>query len=509
MTPPQMLLEMPTMEAGPASPTVSAAARLKKPNRAQLVISMLDLEQLIPADHLARAINSLVQSLPDGGFLQANKSVEGHAGRPRTCPQMLVAMWVYGYSQGVGEAEAIAEEMKYEPALRWLAGNSTISARTLSEFRVAHEEALRGLFADLLGMLSELKLVDLAQVTLDGTKIKASASGGSFRREKSLREHIARAAEVVAQLDQPAAAQAISAQRRAGLKRAAEERQARLVASLTELEKVRASKTKSEQERARVSLTDPEARIMKDGHGGFAPSYNVQIVTDVKHKIIVDVAVTQQGNDQQQLAPALERLRQQHQLPGRLIVDGGYITADNIAAAAALQVELVGPEFDPAARRAASAAASLNQAGIAPEYRPAAFHIIGDQLQCPAGQWMRRIETNSEYTRYEAKRTDCQGCAHRPQCCPKSGQRTVKVHQPNPVVAAFAEQMRTEQNKALFKQRGPVAEFPHAWIKDKHQLRQFHLRGLVKVGTEILWSALTHNIQQWFRLAWLPKLAQA
>lgn len=92
-------------------------------------------------------------------------------------------------------------------------------------------------------------------------------------------------------------------------------------------------------------------------------------------------------------------------------------------------------------------------------------------------------------------------------CCPKSGQRTVKVYQPNPVVAAFAEQMRSERNKVLFKQRGPVAEFPHAWIKDKHQLRQFHLRGLIKMGTEIRWSALTHNIQQWFRLAWLPKLA--
>ena len=44
----------------------------------------------------------------------------------------------------------------------------------------------------------------------------------------------------------------------------------------------------------------------------------------------------------------------------------------------------------------------------------------------------------AEYTRYQARRTDCEACAHRPKCCPKSGQRTVKVSHPNPEVAAFA-----------------------------------------------------------------------
>ena len=84
----------------------------------------------------------------------------------------------------------------------------------------------------------------------------------------------------------------------------------------------------------------------------------------------------------------------------------------------------------------------------------------------------------------------------------------MKVSRPNPEVAAFAASMKEEKNKELYKQRGPVAEFPNAWIKAKHKLRQFHVRGLVKVGTEALWSAFTHNIQQWFRLAWLPQLAQ-
>ena len=53
--------------------------------------------------------------------------------------------------------------------------------------------------------------------------------------------------------------------------------------------------------------------------------------------------------------------------------------------------------------------------------------------------------------------------------------------------------------------RSEVAEFPHAWIKTKLGIRQFRLRGLVKVGLEAIWACLTYNIQQWIRLSWRQK----
>ena len=60
--------------------------------------------------------------------------------------------------------------------------------------------------------------------------------------------------------------------------------------------------------------------------------------------------------------------------------------------------------------------------------------------------------------------------------------------------------METESAKAIYQQRGPIAEFPNAWIKEKIGLRQFRLRGKTKVGIEALWACLTYNIQQWLRL---------
>ena len=76
----------------------------------------------------------------------------------------------------------------------------------------------------------------------------------------------------------------------------------------------------------------------------------------------------------------------------------------------------------------------------------------------------------------------------------------------NVEVAAFREKMKTEAAQQIYKKRGPVAEFPNAWIKDKLGIRKFRLRGMAKAKTEALWGAFTYNVQQWIRLSWRPKL---
>ena len=78
----------------------------------------------------------------------------------------------------------------------------------------------------------------------------------------------------------------------------------------------------------------------------------------------------------------------------------------------------------------------------------------------------------------------------------------IKIKKENRAVKAYQERMQEEAMKALYRQRGPVAEFPHAWIKEKLGLRKFHVRGLIKAGIEALWAAVTYDIQQWVRLRW-------
>ena len=486
-------------------------ARLRRPERAQLVMDTIDLERMIAPGHLARAVWELAGMLPTEGFLAENKSVEGHAGRPRLCPKMMLSLWVYGYSQGLGEGHAIAEEMKYEPGLRWLAGNDLICGRSLCEFRVAHAQALEQVFAELLGILARDGLVNLHELTLDGTKIKAHASSSSRRREKTLREHVAEAAEAVRTLENPHDAAERSAKKLEAQRRGAAERSRRLQAGLEELQKIRGGKPASQQEQARVSETDPQARPMKNGEGAYILGYNVQLATETKNKIIVNVAATQDAADQKQWEPALHRLAHQ---PVTVIVDGGYVTHDNLVAASARNVEMIGPAMDIDARIERGRQASLRSAGIAPEFGPQAFVQIenGAAVRCPAGQRLPLQGVFDGYQRYRSKSSDCAACAHRQLCSPQ-GRRTVKLRcgadERRQIEREFAERMRSEANREQYKKRGPTAEFPHAWIKEKFGLRQFHVRGLVKVGLEALWVALAYNIRQWERLVWRPKLQPA
>ena len=82
---------------------------------------------------------------------------------------------------------------------------------------------------------------------------------------------------------------------------------------------------------------------MKQGQGGTAPSYNVQVSTDAAHGLIVDIDATQAGSDYQQLTPAIERIEQSMQrTPEQMVVDGGYISSNNIAEMEKRGIDLVG-----------------------------------------------------------------------------------------------------------------------------------------------------------------------
>lgn len=489
-----------------------AQARLKRVDRAQTYWSAVDVESLIGADHAARAIWQLVEQQPLEAFLKDNKSVEGRAGAERTDPRLLISVWVYGLSLGIGSARELARRLDQEPGLRWLCGDQPINHHTLSDFRVDHGKALDGLFSQVLAAMSAAGLVKLEQLTLDGTKIQTHASGASFRREPTLRERLQQAEQLVEQLQQEAEDEGLRGQRQAARARAAEQRQARLRQALEELEEIRRHKPAGEREQARASMTEPEARIMKTGQGGYAPSYNVQSVTDAAHKIVVDVEVTQQASDQQQLAPALERLAPLcGQTTPPVIVDGGYVTQDSIAHAQQQGVELIGPAQNREQQDARRRKQSLEAAGIVEEFSSQAFRILeeGAALECPAGRRLARISQTARYHQYRAQARDCGVCAQRARCCPKSGARSVKIAQPNAVVEAFQERMRQPACQQLYQLRGAVAEFPHAWWKEKFGLRKFHVRGLAKARIEAKWAALTYNIQQWIRLRWRPQLVAA
>jgi transposase len=500
-----------TSSPAPAQPEAQGVPRLERVNRQQMVWRSIDVEQLIEEDHPARAIWQLVGKMDLSGFRQAIAAVEGKAGRPALDPQLLISLWVYAYSEGVGSAREIARLCEYHPAYQWLTGLEPVNYHSLSDFRVEHQAALDKLFTQVLGLLSAEGLVSLQRVMHDGTKVKASAGADTFRREEKIRAHLELARQQVEAMGDPQNEELTQRVAKAR-ERAARERQERLELAQQELEKLRQTKVGEEAKaEARVSETDPQARIMKQSDGGFAPSYNVQISTDAAHGIIVGAGISQSSSDQGELGRAVDKVAENMgQPPQQEVVDGGFTSRETIVDMAQRGVDLIGSLGDSSGK----AEGQFKRRGVDPAFRPEAFpyHPEADTYTCPAGQVLPHAGKEKRpgviHHQYRAAAAECAACAFKAQCCPQNvGGRMVVREEEAPAVVAFRAKMETPEARHIYRQRGAVAEFPNAWIKDKIGLRQFHLRGLLKVTMETLWACLTYNIKQWIRLRWRKQAA--
>jgi len=353
--------------------------------RRQLVMRTVDVELLIDDDHSARSIWELVGRLDLSLYYAQIASVQGRAGREHTDPRLLISLWLYGYSRGISSARQIARQCEYEPAFQWLCGLEPVSHRTLSGFRSDYKAALDDLFVQVLGMLSSEGLINMERVTLDGTKIKANASGNTFRRKEKLEAHLALAREQVRVMDEQAADEEKVAKRQASARRrAARQRTSRLEAAVREVERLQRDK-KHDRDTfvARASSTDPEAHVMRNGEGGTVPSYNVQLVTDTTHGLIVNVDATTDAIDYRQLEPALDRCQETLGCrPDQVVADGDYTNHASVKAAATCGVDFYGSwqaSWKPGERDAQGRGAAF-QASAFP------YNAELDCFTCPAGE---------------------------------------------------------------------------------------------------------------------------
>jgi len=201
-------------------------ARLREPQRDQLEWRSVDIDSLIGTDHVARTIWAYVEGLDLRDLENAIKSREGTSGHPAISPRLLLALWLFATSQGVGSARALYRLCESHDAYRWLCGGVSVNYHTLSDFRVDHPDLLDRLLKENVAALAHAGIIDLSTLAQDGVRVRASAGAASFRRDETLAEHEVEARELVEKLkrelhDDPAA----SDQRiRAARERAARER---------------------------------------------------------------------------------------------------------------------------------------------------------------------------------------------------------------------------------------------------------------------------------------------
>jgi transposase len=285
------------------------------------------LDSLISEDHKARIVWAYVEGLDLSPMVEEISAVEGNAGRPATDPKILMALWLYATLDGVGSARKLDRLCRDHVAYQWLCGDVPMNYHTLSDFRTANVEFLDGLLTRSVAVLMEQGLVDMKRVAQDGMRVRASAGAASFRRRSRLEKCLEKAEAQVKALKEEVEGDggAETKRERSARERAARERKERVKKALSKLPEVEAKKKPSEKGKARVSTTDPDARVMKMSDGGYRPAVNVQFATDTKSQVICGVDVVSSGGDKGQLLPMVEQLKGRYAAPpGEALVDGGF-----------------------------------------------------------------------------------------------------------------------------------------------------------------------------------------
>ena len=413
--------------------------RLRQPNRSQTVLRAECPEDLVPENHPVRVIWTVTGRLDLSAFYTSIRALEGQAGRDATDPRLLVALWLYAATQGVGSARELARLCQEHRAYVWLCGGVSVNYHSLSDFRVGHGPALDALLTQVLAVLLEKELVQVWRISQDGTRVRACVGTSSFRRRDRLKKlHQQACAHVAAlrrELEDPALSAQVTARQRSARERAAQEQEKRLeeaLAQLPELEQREQQRQVAQGKvpdvsQLRVSTTDPQTRVLRMSDGGYRPAVNVQLACDPDSRAIVGVAVCA-GADAGQSEPLR---RQVEERTGRVVkeqlLDGGYLNLQEIEQAAQEDVTL---------------------------YVPA------------------RVPKNPEKRKhpYESRSAD------------------------SPAVAAWRKLMGSETGQTIYKLRGAISETVNADLKCYRGLQRLSVRGLDKVRCVVLWSALAYNL---------------
>ena len=333
--------------AGEASSPIGQL-RLRRVNREEVAPIPARLEELIGAEHVARLIWEEVEQLELSAFYAHLKVVEGGPGQAAIDPQILVALWLYASSEGVDQARKLNKLCVESLPYIWLCGGVKVNYHSLSDFRVAHKEALDELMTQILGKLNGAGMINWESQAQDGMRVRASAGAASFRREPTLEKGLAQAQAALVALEESEESKQLNPRQKVAQERAAREKVGRYEAALTQMPAARAVKKSKDRDQARVSTTDPLSRVMKMADGGYRPAYNWQFAVETTHLIITGVEVVNTGSDKGQMLPMLAQIKQRHhRLPENWLNDGGFVNLTAINLAAQQGVTIYAPVPEP------------------------------------------------------------------------------------------------------------------------------------------------------------------
>jgi transposase len=349
-------------------------------DREQSFLIPPDVREWLPESHLAWFVIEAVEQMELDGFYAAYR-VDGRS-RPPYDPAMMVAVLLYAYARGIRSSRVIERACEEDVAFRVLAAQQRLDHATIARFVERHQDAIAGLFGEVLTLCARSGLVKVGVIAVDGTKVHANASRDeNLDYEQLAREIIEEAKEVDAAEDalygeargDELPPEFATAQGRRGWLREAKQRlEAERAANPQPVPRSRPKRVKEAKRRldeelwtevranqayegyrargrmkdgrrfgrppdpylppatpdGHINLTDPDSHVVK-GLRGFLQGYNAQAVTN-EHQIVLAAEIKTVGADFGHLEPMLDATQRElraagvDDIPEVLLADAGY-----------------------------------------------------------------------------------------------------------------------------------------------------------------------------------------
>jgi hypothetical protein len=411
---------------------------------------------------------------------------------------MMVALLVYAYCVGERSSRRIQRRCVEDVAFRVVAANQVPDHATVARFRVTHEAALAGLFAQVLVLCERAGMIRPGLVAIDGTKMAASASRDANRTAEQLAKEILEEAAAVDAAEDAEHGDASGFELPEAMTPSG--RRARLRALLDELEAEAAEKSydahlerrarqeaatgrpirgrrpkpdsPAHQARSQANVTDPDSRLLKT-KDGYLQGYNAQAAATAD-QVIVAASVTNAANDASSFQPMLDEVTANLRRAGNrrrvrtAVADAGYWSSENVAVGGVEAIIAPGK------------ARKLDEITTAERARSALLDEIdrGDLTKAEVAERLG-VTTARVNELLRARRCGL----------------------PETLTTAMVDKLATPRGRRLYRKRAACIEPVFAQTKHNRGFRSFSRRGLAAVDSEWKLIAATHNLLKLWRQA--------
>lgn len=461
-------------------------SKFKSIQNDQLFLLPPTVGDFIPEGHLARVISEVVDTF-DTTKIEERYSYQGQKSYH---PKLLIKLWVYGYAIGTLSGRRIAAKCETDTAWMYLTGMHRPDFRTINDFRKDNIKSFESYFIAVIKLCRELGMANVGTVALDGTKIRANASGRKMMDKDGYIQWMGKVEEDLAALNKEA--DRINDAEDKELK---DQRSDELPKEIRNKETLRkkireAIEDLKKREEGKINLTDRDARLIKSG-GQIKPNYNCQgAVTE--DGILVGAYVSTNASDKEQLMPLINQVEQNtsNQVE-TVLADSGYSSYANYEWLEEQKKTAYIPDQEYE-RREKLKEEPYDKSNFI-------YNSEKDNYTCPQGKEL--MFSGISFNRMHKQKlriykgTQCSICPVKVDCTSASA-RQINQDFREPLREKARNLLDSPQGKFIYKKRMSMIEPIWGNIKFNKLITMFHLRGLDKVNGEWMLIALANNLQK-------------